>query len=66
MGKMKDWMMDHDDLINEAIANGLTFKTDIIEYVRWHLGAIDERYIVNYLGEMIGYDDDNETEIHPA
>ena len=54
MGRMKDWMMDMDWYIEEALLNNVTDPAVVKAYVRQELPFVDEDYVEKKMEEILG------------
>ncbi len=53
MGYMKNWLMEHDEAIGDAIKNGATSVQDVIAYCKTNMQMIDPKYIVEQWNEFM-------------
>mgnify|MGYP003626194372 FL=1 len=50
MGKMKAWMMDMEDQVDEAMKHfgGSSTKDNVLNYVKDNMDIVDEEYVISY------------------
>jgi hypothetical protein len=48
MSKMKNWMMDMEEAVNDAIASDCYNIEDVITYCKENLTHVDEDYVKKY------------------
>ena len=55
MSKMKNWMMDMEELIEESIAiNGVKNENDVLAYVKTNMDIVDEKFVKEYMTTLMG------------
>jgi hypothetical protein len=55
MSKMKNWMMDMEELIEESIAiNGVKNENDVLAYVKTNMSIVDENFVKEYTTKILG------------
>jgi hypothetical protein len=55
MSKMKNWMMDMEELIEESIAiNGVKNENDVLAYVKTNMDIVDENFVKEYTTKLLG------------
>ena len=55
MSKMKNWMMDMEELVEESIAiNGVKNENDILAYVKTNMDIVDEKFVKEYMTTLMG------------
>jgi hypothetical protein len=55
MSKMKNWMMDMEELIEESIAiNGVKNENDVLAYVKTNMAIVDEKFVKEYTTKILG------------
>jgi hypothetical protein len=55
MSKMKNWMMDMEELIEESIAiNGVKNENDVLAYVKTNMDIVDEKFVKEYTTKILG------------
>ena len=55
MSKMKNWMMDMEELIEESIAiNGVKNENDVLAYVKTNMSIVDEKFVKEYTTKTLG------------
>ena len=55
MSKMKNWMMDMEELIEESIAiNGVKNENDVLAYVKTNMSIVDENFVKEYTTKTLG------------
>jgi hypothetical protein len=55
MSKMKNWMMDMEELIEESIAiNGVKNENDVLAYVKTNMDIVDEKFVKEYTTKLLG------------
>jgi hypothetical protein len=55
MSKMKNWMMDMEELIEESIAiNGVKNENDVLAYVKTNMSIVDEKFVKEYTTKILG------------
>ena len=55
MSKMKNWMMDMEELIEESIAiNGVKNENDVLAYVKTNMSIVDEKFVKEYTTKLLG------------
>jgi hypothetical protein len=55
MSKMKNWMMDMEELIEESIAiNGVKNENDVLAYVKTNMDIVDENFVKEYTTKILG------------
>jgi len=54
MSKMKNWMMDMDELIYDAIESGATNANSVFCHVSTQMFPVDQKYIEKKTLEMMG------------
>jgi hypothetical protein len=55
MSKMKNWMMDMEELIEESIAiNGVKNENDVLAYVKTNMSIVDENFVKEYTTKLLG------------
>ena len=56
MGKVKNWMMDMEETVNDAVASDCTNIEDAITHCNENLTYVDEDFVTEYyvrtMGEM--------------
>jgi len=58
MSALKNWLIEHDEAIGDAIENGATSVQDVIAYCDTNMQMIDPKYITEQWNEfMTGQDD---------
>ena len=59
MGKVKNWMMDMEEAVNDAVASDCTNIEDVITHCNENLTYVDEDFVTEYfvrtMGEMYEY-----------
>jgi hypothetical protein len=55
MGKVKNWMMEQEELVRNAVDKGITDFDDVMNYVNVYVIA-DPRYVAQVLNEEMGLD----------
>ena len=58
MGRMKDWMMDMEEHVDDAVMSGAKSTDDVVAYVQTQMGICDESYIRSYTEEIMGPGDE--------
>ena len=48
MGKMKNWMMELEETVCDAVASDCTNIEDVITYCNENLSYVDENYVREY------------------
>tara|TARA_Y100001963_G_C6420187_1_gene282352 strand:+ start:142 stop:354 length:213 start_codon:yes stop_codon:yes gene_type:complete len=70
MGKMKNWMMDMEDCVVDAIEAGATSENGVIAYVNTHMsnnGLIcSDEYVSKVYGELMGEPEDDGSWMAPV
>ena len=55
MSKMKNWMMDMEELIEESITiNGVKNENDVLAYVKTNMSIVDEKFVKEYTTKLLG------------
>ena len=58
MGRMKDWMMDMEEMAVCAIEAGASSENDVVAHVKTHMGVCAESFIRQFYEEVMGPGDD--------
>lgn len=45
MARVKDWLIDMESCVGEALEKGLVDPKDIIQYCKKAIGKVDENYV---------------------
>ena len=53
MGAMKNWLMEHDECIGDAIENGAINKEQVVAFCKTNMVMIDENYIKEQWDEFM-------------
>ena len=54
MGRMSDWVIDHEENIGHAIEKGATNVEDVIAYCKTNMEMVDENYVRQQWDEFMG------------
>ena len=54
MGKVKNWMMDMEDMVVDAINVGAHTENDVVAYVKTNMDLVDETFVRKFYGEING------------
>ena len=54
MSKMKNWMMDMEELVEMSILGGAVNETDVLLYVKTNMSIVDEKFVKEYTTKIIG------------
>lgn len=55
MGKVKNWMMEQEELVHDAVSQNITDFDAVLSYVEMNIIA-DPRYVAQVLNEVMGLD----------
>ena len=54
MGKIKSWMMDMEEKVDDALSyGGLDNVYDVLEYVQTHMEIVDKSFVLKYAKERL-------------
>jgi len=57
MGKVKSWMMDMEEKVDDALSyGGLDNVCDVLDYVQTHMEIVDKSFVLKYAKERLGKD----------
>ena len=56
MARVKDWLIDMEQAVGEALDRGLRDPKDILQYSKRVLGRVDENYIRECINQYEGPD----------
>ena len=55
MGKVKSWMMDMEEQVDDAISSGRANSEDaVLEYVQDNMEIVDKRFVKEYAKKRLG------------
>jgi hypothetical protein len=58
MGKVKSWMMDMEEQVNDAISSGVCYmalsEDTILEYVQDNMDTVDKPFVREYAKKRLG------------
>ena len=54
MSKMKNWMMDQDEMIWEAVERGANTQKAVLAYGHTNMSPVDDNYVIRTLLELNG------------
>ena len=54
MSKIKNWMMDMEELVEMSIIGGAVNETDVLSYVKTNMSIVDEKFVKEYTTKIIG------------
>ena len=55
MGKVKSWMMDMEEQVDDAISSGRANSEDaVLEYVQDNMEIVDKRFVREYAKKRLG------------
>jgi hypothetical protein len=49
MGRMSDLVIEHEEMVGEALSQGLTTKDEIVAYLIGRLTYVDQNYVAELL-----------------
>jgi|TARA_R110002072_G_scaffold210643_1_gene368267 hypothetical protein len=52
MGGMSDVVIEHEELVGEALSQGLTTKDEIVAYLIGRLTYVDQNYVAELLATL--------------
>ena len=54
MSKIKNWMMDMEELVEESIICGAVNETDVLAHVKSNMSIVDEKYVKKHTTKILG------------
>tara|TARA_R100000656_G_C3951373_1_gene128513 strand:+ start:821 stop:1018 length:198 start_codon:yes stop_codon:yes gene_type:complete len=55
MGKVKSWMMEMEEQVDDALAyGGADSEFAVLEYVQKNMGIVDKSFVLKYAKERLG------------
>ena len=54
MSKIKNWMMDMEELVEMSIICGAVNETDVLSYVKTNMAIVDEKFVKEHTTKIIG------------
>ena len=55
MGKVKSWMMDMEEQVDDAISSGIANSEDaVLEYVQDNMDIVDKNFVREYAKKRLG------------
>jgi hypothetical protein len=54
MGKMKNWMMDMEESVIDAVNLGCKSQNDVVSYVKTNMQLVDETFVRKFTQELCG------------
>ena len=54
MGRMSDLTIEHEEVVGEALSQGLTTKDEIVAYMVGRLTFVDQNYVAELLKTLKG------------
>ena len=57
MGKIKSWMMDMEEKVDDALSyGGLDNVYDVLDYVQTHMEIVDKSFVLKYAKKRLEKD----------
>ena len=55
MGKVKSWMMEMEEQVDNALSHGgANSEDDVLEYVQNNMDVVDKSFVLQYAKERLG------------
>jgi hypothetical protein len=54
MGRVKDWMMDMEESVVDAVNLGAKTQNDVVSYVKTNMAMVDETFVRKFTQQLCG------------
>lgn len=65
MSRMKNWMMDMEDHVVDAVNLGARSENDVVSYVKTNMQLVDETFVRKFTKELCGESEPLEVKDEP-